>query len=239
MQVMRISDVLIISMLMLESASVRNMRAATPGVLSMPVPTRDTLARPPEWVTLSASTCVTAGSTKPQRVRQLALATVNVRSVCSSLDTFCTMTSTEMPATLSGSKTARRDARLVRHALDGHLGHSPARAPRCERDSCLPLGPRKTIMVPRSPVEAGPDMDGHAVQRSDLHRPRCITRAPTAAISRISSYAMCGSMRALGSTRGSAVMMPSTSVQISQTSAPRTAAQRHGGGVRAAPAEAW
>ena len=46
MQVMRISEVVIISMFMLASASALNMRAAYPGEFVMPVPTALTLANP-------------------------------------------------------------------------------------------------------------------------------------------------------------------------------------------------
>jgi hypothetical protein len=52
----------------------------------------------------------------------------------------------------------------------------------------------------------------------------CSTRAPANAISTITSMPTAGSSRAAGTTRGSEVNTPSTSVQISQCPAPRAAA---------------
>src|SRR6059036_900078 len=62
--VIRISDVLIISMLTPPSARARNMRAAMPGVPSIPVPTIDSLAMPPAEETRFAPTSCAGGIAK-------------------------------------------------------------------------------------------------------------------------------------------------------------------------------
>ena len=81
MHVMRISDVLIISMLTPASASARNIRAAMPGAPSMPVPTMESLAIPPADETRVAPTVLAAALTSFSAAFKSDSATENVRSV--------------------------------------------------------------------------------------------------------------------------------------------------------------
>ena len=92
---MRISLVVIISMLMPASARVRNMREAKPGALWMPVPTMLTL--PTCGVGDDAAGADLRGDLFDDRMARSrsGLLTVNVRSVSPSADAFWTMTSTE------------------------------------------------------------------------------------------------------------------------------------------------
>ena len=78
---MRISEVLIISMLIPASARARNMRPAIPGVPSMPVPTIESLAMPPADETRVAPTVFAAALTSFSAAFRSDSATENVRSV--------------------------------------------------------------------------------------------------------------------------------------------------------------
>src|SRR2546427_6767064 len=127
MQVMRTSEVEIISMLIPWSDSVRNMVAATPGCPRMPLPMTDTLARPFCASTVRAPISRAAPWTMRSACRPSADDTVNDMSVTPSWLAVCTMTSAAMSASASGAKMAA--------AMPGRPG-TPTTSSRATCSSC-------------------------------------------------------------------------------------------------------
>ena len=97
-------EVEIIWMLIPSSDRMRNIRAAIPDSVFMPIPTTDTLAMPLSTETPPASTSAATASASEMARSTDAVGTVNEMSVVPSWETFWTIMSTLMPAAASGSK---------------------------------------------------------------------------------------------------------------------------------------
>ena len=186
-------------MLMPSSASASNMSAATPGCVCIPAPTSEILA-------MSASRRDTARADVARRAArarlfapsQSALGTRERDVGVAAGETFCTIMSTLIADVGERAEDAGRDARPVGDALDRHL--RLRRVVRDARDDRLlhRSRPPPTIQVPCASVKRS----GRAGARRAGGRTRptaaCITFAPAAASSSISSYEIASSLRASG-----------------------------------------
>src|SRR5438309_563361 len=186
MQVMRISEVEIISMLMPRSDRVRNMEAATPACPRMPLPTTDTLASPFWASTVRAPMSAATPSRMRFACRASVIETVNDMSVIPSWLAVCTMTSAAMSASASGAKMAA--------AIPGRSG-TPTTERRATCSSCaIPRTRFRSSMIASSEqmMVPGPawklERTWSSIENaSAISIARgCITRAPALASSSIS-----------------------------------------------------
>ena len=132
-------------------------------------------------------------------------------SVWPALDTFCTIMSTltDSSASVRNSRAAIAGAVRARAIVDLRLGDVVGDA----RDDGL-LHRRVLLSDPRArlPREARPDVDGHVVVAGELDRAQ--RQDAPAGRGEVEHLLVrdAGSRRAVGTTRGSAVNTPATSV---------------------------
>jgi len=201
---MRMVEVEIISMLTPALARASNMAAATPGLDFIPAPTSDTLAMSESATTSAAPTSsCRPRSTSMARLRS-ALGTVKEMSVVPPWETFWTIMSTFTPCSAM--------PRITRAAIPG-LSGTRTRVTLASEVSC---GTPETIafsirssssrtQVPGTSVKLERTCRTMPVRRAYSTQRSISTLAPQADSSSISSYETMCSLRASGTTRGSAV----------------------------------
>ena len=155
----------------------------------MPVPTIESFAMPPADEMLFAPIFLSAALTSFTAALRSDSATEKVRSVCPERPMFCTMTSTEMPALPSGSKIAA--ATPGRSATPSTVILATLVSCAIPRTRCLSsIGTWATIIVPTPSWKLERTWIGTPYSSPISTARGCITRAPTAASSSISSYRM-------------------------------------------------
>ena len=210
-QLMRIEEVEIISMLTPRPASVSNIVAVTPGCDFIPAPMTESRA-----IELSEDTSAKPSSSRrPSAMATDALrstrGTVKEMSVVPLAEVFCTIMST----LIDSSARARK-----RWAAIPGLSGTPATVTLASDVSCVTAltmacsmdSSSSTTHVPGSQVKLERTWSGTWWLRANSTERSMRTRPPVAAISFISSKLMRSSRLAVGTTRGSALKTPVTSV---------------------------
>ena len=198
-------------MLMPASASASNMSAAIPGCVFMPAPTTETFATSMSVATAvaptSAATAPRIGSALPRSV----IGTVNEMSERPATDTFWTIMSMLTPASASGRNT--------RAATPGWSGTPEivtfASDTSCATPEMIAFSIKSSSLlthVPSAPVNDERTWTTTPWLRANSTERGISTPAPEVASSSISSYDSSASFLATGTSLGSAVKTPSTSV---------------------------
>ena len=201
---------------MSSSASVRNMRAATPGATAFP----HRRGRPSRSVISSIWSGPMASAQLPRTRRGVVLRQSRNRPPSTSrLEDHVDVPHARRTSKIAAAVPASRASPpTTTSSGDGWPGRSAARAPRCRRPRSPTL--RKVVRAWIGALVAG-DLD-----RAEQHQPL----APDA-ISSISSYDTRSSLRASGTIRGSAVNTLDVRVDLARRAERRR--ERHGGRVGA------
>ena len=204
-------EVEIMSMLIPSAARVSNMVAVTPGFVFIPAPTSETRATSSSEVTPVAPSSSASSLATSTDVARSIFGTVNEMSVVPCNEVFWTIMSTLTDRSASARKSRAaspgRSGTPVTVTLASDVSWLTAVTTACSID-----GSSSTTQVPGSQVKLLRTWSGTPWFRANSTDRSWSTRPPVAAISSISSKLMRVNRRASGTTRGSALKTPVTSV---------------------------